>query len=46
MDIILRIVRIFRNDYGLDQLRNGLLLKESYSTIYHLLGTGKLPPKK
>ena len=46
MDIILRIVRIFRNYYGLDQLRNRLLLKESHTTIYHLLGTGKFPPKK
>ena len=25
---------IFRNDYGLDQLRKRLLLKESYTAIY------------
>ena len=31
MDIILRIAQIFRNDYGLDQLRKGLLLKESFN---------------
>ena len=42
MDIILRIVPFFRNGYGLDQLREGLLLK---AAIYHLLGTGKLPRK-
>ena len=42
-EYILRIVKIFRNDYGLDQLRERLLLKESYTIIYYLLGTGKLP---
>ena len=36
---------LFCNGYGLDQLREGLLLKEFYATIYHLLGTGKLPRK-
>ena len=36
---------IFRNGYGLDQLRERLLLKESYTAIFHLLGTGKLPRK-
>ena len=42
MDIILRIVPFFRNGYGLDQLREGLLLK---AAIDHLLGAGK-PPRK
>ena len=36
---------IFRNGYGWDQLCEGLLLKESYTTIYHSLGIGKLPRK-
>ena len=36
---------IFRNGYGLNQLRERLLLKESYTTSYHLLRTGKLPQK-
>ena len=36
---------IFRNGYGLDQLREGLLLKESNTKIYHLRDTGKLPAK-
>ena len=35
----------FSNGYGLDQLREGLLLKESYTTIHHLLGIVKLPRK-
>ena len=36
---------IFRNYYGLDQLGEGLLLKKSCTTIYHSLGTRKLPRK-
>ena len=35
---------IFCNCYDLDELREWLLLKESY-TIYYLLATGKLPRK-
>ena len=47
MNIILswELYENFCNGYGLDQLREGLLLKESYATIYHLLGTEKLPRK-
>ena len=43
MNISYELCKIFRNDYGLDQLRERLLLKESYTIIYYLLGTGKLP---
>ena len=35
----------FCNGCDLDQLREGLLLKESYKTIYNLMGTVKLPRK-
>ena len=37
-----KLNKIFRNNFGLDQLCKQVLLKESCATIYHLLGTGKL----
>ena len=37
--------KFFVNGFGLDQLREGLLLKDSYTTVHHFLGAGKLPRK-